>query len=121
MSEVTQNPITPKIRKYFNLLGLDLSESELSEFQSKNYISLEGRDLSEIGSVFILAAALSSANSGNSKKNITFQDLGKEVTESAYCSGIPICCWNSEPTGKYCLYLTLVASQPAVRIYCESQ
>ena len=120
MSELTQNSITPKVRKYFNLLGLDLSESELSELQSKNYISLKSRGLSEVGSVFILAAALSAANSGNSRKSITFQDLVKKVTESTYCSGIPICCWNSEPTGKCCLYLTLVAGQPAVRIYCES-
>lgn len=120
MSEFTQNTITSKVRKYCNLLGLDLSESEINELESKNYISLEGRALSEVGSVFILVAALSSANSGTDRKNITFQDLAQEVTDSAYCAGILLCCWNSEPAGKCCLYLTLVASQLAVRIYYTS-
>jgi len=120
MTELTKSLDKYPIQKGFNLLGLELSDLELNELQYKKYISLESRDLSEIGTLFILAAALSAANSGNIKKTITFRDLIKAATESVGCSGIPIYCWNSNSAGKCYLYLTLVASKPAIRTYCES-
>lgn len=120
MSTSTQSLDNSTIHKALNLLGLEFSESELNELQSRNYISLEGKDLSEIGTVFILATALSSAISGKTKETITFQDLMKAVTESTSFSGIPIYCWNFGLAGKSCLYLTLVAGKPAVSIYSES-
>lgn len=79
---------------------------------SGNFISLESRGLSEIGSVFVLAEALSAVNS---MKNTAFRDLSEVVTESSRCSGIPIVNWNFDHFGKCCLLLTLVDGKPAVK------
>ena len=120
MSELKHSESCP-ILKGLNLLGLALSESELNELESRNYFSLANRNLSEIGSVFILAAAIAASNLGKTKKTITFGDLVKTVTESTFCSGIPIYSWNSVSAGKCCLYLSLVAGKPALLTHCESQ
>lgn len=100
-----------EIQKGINLLGLKISPSELNELQTGNIISLEGRGLSEIGAVFILAEALSAVNS---VKSITFGDLPKVATTSR-CSGIPIYCWNSDDC-KCCILLTLVDGNPAIKV-----
>ena len=121
MSISIQNPIlsvptqmgTPEIQKGFSLLGLKVSDIELNELQHGNSISLESRRLSEIGSVLILAEALSSLHS---VKNITFKDLPKIVTESLSCSGIPVHRWNDDILGKCYLLLTLVDGKPAFKI-----
>lgn len=113
MSNLTQSLEISEIQKGINLLGLNISESELNELKSGNTISLEGRGLSEIGSVFILAEALSAVIS---VKTITFRDLPKILTESSRCSGIPIYCWSSELFGKCCLFLTLLDGKPAVKV-----
>lgn len=120
MSELILDSEKFSIRKGLELLGLSLSDTELNELQSSNYFSLAGRDLSEIGSVFIMASAISSVNSGKSKKTITFGDLVKTVTESGYCSGILIYCWNSDTAGRCYLHLSVVAGRPALLKYCES-
>ncbi|MDF5727703.1 MAG: hypothetical protein PUP92_06595 [Rhizonema sp. PD38] len=113
-----QNQIgTDEIQKGFNLLGLKVSESELNELQHGNAISLESRKLSEIGSVLILAEALSSLHS---VKNITFQDLPKVVTESLNCSGIPVHRWNDDILGKCYLLLTLLEGKPAFKISLQN-
>ncbi|MFN6571681.1 hypothetical protein [Dendronalium sp. ChiSLP03b] len=104
---------TPEIQKGFNLLGLKVSDIELNELKHGNTVSLESRRLSEIGSVLILAEALSSLHS---VKNITFKDLPKVVTESTNCSGIPVHRWNDDILGKCYLLLTLVDGQPAFKI-----
>jgi hypothetical protein len=57
-----------ELQKGLNRVGLTLSESELNELNIGNTISLEGMELSEIGSVFILASAISALNSGKPKK-----------------------------------------------------
>lgn len=107
-------------RKSLDLLGLCLSESEVNELSSGNIVSLESRSLGEIGSLFILAAALSASNFGSTKKTITFQDLPQAVSEFPGCSGIPISSWNLDSAfGKCCLYLTLVDGKPALRTYCD--
>jgi hypothetical protein len=103
---------THEVQKAMQLIGLKISETELNELKSGNIVSLESRGLSEIGSVFILAEALSAVNS---MKNITFRDLPEVVTESSRCSGIPIVNWNSDYFGKCCLLLTLVDGKPAVK------
>ncbi|ACC80692.1 hypothetical protein [Nostoc punctiforme] len=103
----------PEIQKGFNLLGLNVSEFELNELQHGNTISLESRRLSEIGSVLILAEAISSLNS---VKNITLQDLPKVMTESLGCSGIPVHRWNDDTFGKCYLLLTLEDGKPAFKI-----
>lgn len=121
MYEVINYSGNSPISKGINLIGLELSCSEMNELKSGNYISLAGRSLSEIGSVFILASALAAVNSGKTKKTITFQDLPEAVTDSACCAGIPIYCWDSGNSGKSYLYLTLVDGEPAVRICCHSQ
>lgn len=121
MSVLTQSSEICQIQKGIKLLGLTLSESELNELESRNYFSLAGRDLGEIGSVFILAPAIASANLGKTKKTITFGDLVKTFKETARCSGIPIYCWDSGSAGKCCLYLSLVAGEPVLLTSCESE
>ena len=51
MSTVLHSLRTSEIEKGISLLGLKITESELNELQIGNAISLEGRGLSEIGSV----------------------------------------------------------------------
>ncbi len=104
---------TCEIQKGVHRLGLKISESELNELKRGNSISLEGRRLSELGSIFILAEAISAVHS---VKKITFRDLPKLVTGASECFGIPIHCWNSVLLGKCWLILTLEDGKPAVRI-----
>ncbi|NJR57484.1 MAG: hypothetical protein HC769_00665 [Cyanobacteria bacterium CRU_2_1] len=115
MSESASTLNSHEIHEGLNRLGLNLSEPELNELKTGNAISLEGRSLGEIGSVFILAAALSAVNSGNPKKQITFQDLAQAIAESKDCYGLPLFYWNSSSQNKYCIYLTLVDGKPAIR------
>ena len=112
MSKLGISLETHEVQKAIQLIGLKISETELNELKSGNAVSLESRGLSEIGSVFILAEALSAVKS---MKNITFRDLPEVVTESSRCSGIPIYYWHSEHFGKCCLLLTLVDGNPAVK------
>lgn len=109
--------VTPEIQKGFNLLGLKVSDIELNQLQHGNIVSLESRRLSEIGSVLILAEALSSLHS---VKNITFNDLPKVVTESLSCSGIPVHRWNDDILGKCYLLLTLLDGKPAFKISSQN-
>ncbi len=110
---ITQNMEVSEIQKGINLLGLKISEYELNQLQSRNSISLEGRGLSEIGSVFILAEALWAVNS---VKSITFGKSPKVSTETSRYSGIPIYCWNCERIGKCCIVLTLIDGNPAIKV-----
>ena len=114
MSQLTLNRIDSPIDKCLHILGLNLSESEIDELKIGKLVSLESRDLSEIGSVFILAAALSATNLGNPKKKIVFRDLHQSLKESAHCSGIPIYCWQNDSQKKCCIYLTLIDGKPAI-------
>lgn len=107
---------TTEIRKGFNLLGLEVSESEMNELQYGNTVSLESRRLSEIGSVFIFAEALSALHS---VKNITFKDLFKIVTGTVSDSGIPVYYWDHDELGKCYLLLTLEDGKPAVKILSQ--
>ncbi|GEM_PF-2176189 len=113
MLELQENFDDANISKGLSLLGLKLSESELAELLSGSCISLGNRELSEIGSLFILAATLSSVNTGNRTK-IAFEDLLKFFRETAPCSGIPIYSWTDSPKSKYNLYLTFAGCKPAV-------
>lgn len=107
---------TYEIQKGINRLGLTISEAELNELKRGNPISLEARRLSEIGSIFILAEALSAIHS---VKKITFRDLPKGVTGSSGCFGAPIHCWDSDLLGKCWLVLTLEQGKPVVRILSQ--
>ena len=114
MSQLTPSRIDSPIHKCLHILGLNLSESEIGELKVGKLVSLESRDLSEIGSVFILAAALSAVNLGKTNKKITFRDLPQSLKESAHCSGIPIYCWQDDSQKRCCIYLTLIDGKPAV-------
>lgn len=116
MSTVLHSLRTSEIEKGISLLGLKITESELNELQIGNALSLEGRGLSEIGSVFILAEALSAINS---VKSITFGKSPKVSTSSR--SGIPIYCWNCELIGRCCIVLTLIDGYPAIKVASESR
>jgi hypothetical protein len=116
MSELIETLGNSTIKKGANLLGLTLSDCELNELELGKYISLENRSLSEIGSIFILASAIADTNGCKIKKNITFGDLPKVIAHSGCSSGIPVYCWQSESSGKLCLYLTLIGSKPVIRI-----
>ncbi|MGK7878143.1 MAG: hypothetical protein AB4426_34000 [Xenococcaceae cyanobacterium] len=119
MSQLTQITETSEIKKGLNRLSLNISESEINEIQMGKTISLEGRGLSEIGSLFILASAISAVNLGKPKKTVTFRDLTETVNKSADCSGLPIYCWNSDSLGKCILYLTLVDGKPGISALYE--
>ncbi|MHC0067421.1 hypothetical protein ACWATR_31675 [Nostoc sp. UIC 10890] len=108
------------IQKAVNLLGLKLSDAELSELKTGNSISLESRVLSEIGSVFILAEAILRTKLVK-VKNVTFCDLQKAVAEFSQHFGIPIYCWDSRTGSKCCLLLALVDGKPAIRVSYLSQ
>ncbi len=110
-----QIPEVQQIKKGLSRLGLNFSDPELYELNLGNTISLESRELSEIGSIFIMASAVCPLNCGKRKKQIIFGDLPQAVQESACCSGIPIYCWQSDETGKRCLYLTVINGHPAIR------
>ena len=107
-----------QLQKGLTQVGLNLSESELDVLNIGNTIFLEEMGLSEIGSVFILASAMSPINLGQPRKRIRFHDLPKVTQASAGCSGIPIYCWSSEEGKKRCLYLTMIDGKPAVRTSC---
>ncbi len=105
-----------EIKTGLSRLGLKLSAAELQDIHLGNSIPLDGINLSEIGSVFILASAIAGVNGSHSqKKPITFGDLPKLVKESSCCSGIAIHCWLSDSQRKRALYLTLMDGKPAVR------
>ncbi|MBL1200210.1 MAG: hypothetical protein FWK04_14220 [Nostoc sp. GBBB01] len=115
MLETTMNLETCDIQKAVKILGLEISDGELDELKSGNNISLTSRDLSEIGSVFILAEAILRTKVIK-VKNVTFDDLEKVTEDFSQHSGIPIYCWDSETSGKCCLLLTLVDGKPNIRL-----
>jgi hypothetical protein len=102
-----------EVNKGLYLLGLKLSEDELDNLQSGQIVSLESRCLGEIGSMLILATALSATNLGKYKQKITFQDLPKISTKSEQSFGLPIYCWQADKA-KYCLYLSFVEGKLAI-------
>ncbi|MDZ8025893.1 MAG: hypothetical protein RMY36_019880 [Nostoc sp. SerVER01] len=115
MLESKPNLETCDIQKAVKILGLEISDGELDELKSGNNISLKSRDLSEIGSVFILAEAVLRTKIVK-VKNVTFDDLQKVTADFSQHSGIPIYCWDSESSGKCCLLLTLVDGKPNIRL-----
>ena len=117
MSEITYIAWTNStIKKGIDRTGLTMSEAEINTLRFGQTISLENRGLGEIGSLFILVSALSQPLLKKQKKTITFQDLVVQITDSAPCSGVPICYWNAEDTGKIYLYLTVIEGKPAIRL-----
>ena len=105
-----------EIKLGLSRLGLNLSDAEFNDINLGNSISLDGINLSEIGSIFIMASAIAGVSGNHSKKKpITFGDLPKLVKESSCCSGISIHCWRSDSQKKRCLHLTLIDGKPAVR------
>jgi hypothetical protein len=103
--------LTQELNKGLNKVGLSLSPTELTLLSSGYPVSLENRQLGEIGCVFILAAAISAANLG--KKNITFKDL-PSVDGYHNLSGLPLYYLNCNCVNKYCLYLILLKSRPTL-------
>lgn len=118
MSELTSTLSESAIHKGLHLLGLKLSDPELQELRASNTLLLENRSLGEIGSVFILAAAMAALKSDNPKKQITFRDLPQATADVARCPGILLYCWNSDSLALSGpgLYLTLVDGKPALKI-----
>jgi hypothetical protein len=96
-------------QKALQLLGISLSEPELTALSSGDVVPLGDRNLSEIGSLFILTAAVSASNLGINRRKITFQDLISAFSDSTDHPGIPICSWNaSSPSRGQCLRLALI-------------
>ncbi|QGZ89976.1 hypothetical protein [Microcystis aeruginosa] len=110
-----------ELRRGINRIGLNLSDLELQALEQGNSVSLEGRGLSEIGSMFIMAAAVAAINLGKPRTLLKFSDLPTLVEpdippENASCPGIPIYCWLSNLDKKCCVYLTLTDSKPVLKI-----
>lgn len=82
------------IHKVLNYLGLTLLEIELDELEAGNCVRLGGRNLSDLGSLFIIVSALLTKNLGKSNKpSITFHDLPQVNADSNYLVGVPIYSW----------------------------
>lgn len=106
-SEIQQSIDLQELQRSLELLGVNLTELELNELYFQKIVSLEGKSLSEIGSLFILASALS--KSYYNKKNVTFGDLPKSTSEFSLCFGIPICSVNLKSSpDKLHVYLCLI-------------
>jgi len=105
--------VTEPLRATLDRLGLQLSEEELLALADGDRVSLARRDLSEIGSLFILAAAISPFSTGKPRRKIAFADLPQDGLSPAAGPGLPLSCWQDE-SGKYCLYLTIAASCPSL-------
>jgi hypothetical protein len=109
-----------ELRRGINRIGLNLSDLELQALEQGNSVSLESRGLSEIGSMFIMAAAVAAINLGKPRQPIKFSDLptiGDEnnCCQSSNCPGLPIYCWLSESDQKRCLYLSLTDGKPVLQ------
>lgn len=102
ISEITE------IKKGFRCLGLEISESEINAIEMRKSISLQTRTLSEIGSLFILASAISALKLGQKSTSFTFQNL-------PYLR-LPLYSWNCQYFGECCLFLTLINGNPEIII-----
>ena len=120
MYQSTQIPETVQIKQGLKRVGLDISDSELQEILSGKPVSLESRCLSEIGSLFILASAISTITFGKNNKYITLKDLPEHITEIPSCQGIPLYSWTSDSLGQCCLHLSLVSGKPGIVTYCQN-
>lgn len=103
-------------------LGLNLTEKELASLQSGNLVLLEQRRLSEIGSIFILAAALCPLNSDQKRKTPLFLDIYASEQPASNQQGIPVYCWSKKPSERACLYLFLANGIPSCQIvvtFCQ--
>jgi hypothetical protein len=113
----TPNPLgLSELSKGLKRIGLSLSDLQLHQIYNGETVSLENLGLSEIGSVFMLVAAVSTIHLGRGKQPIIFGDLTKTASECDCSAGLPICCWDVEDERKCCLYLTLVDGKPAICI-----
>lgn len=120
MSQSTLIAETNEIRKALNRVGLNISDAEVNQILQEKQISLTGRDLSEIGSLFILASAISAINCGRPKKTLTFADLPEKIGDSIACMGVPLYFWHSDLLGRCGLYLTLVNGKPGIATCYEN-
>lgn len=103
-----------QIKNALQHLGLNLSDSELQQLQTEKNISLENKTLDEIGSFFILAAAIYSVNLGKNK--ITLRDLRKIVTYPKNSCGIPIYTWQDISYNKHYIYLSFIKGKLMISI-----
>jgi len=99
---------TCQIESALTRIGVKLTELQLENLKEGLPVSLEHLSLGEIGSIFILAAAVSAINLGQSKTRITFSDLPRAIPGCSNCAGLPIYCWLVDEFTKYSLYLTLM-------------
>ncbi|WP_250564897.1 hypothetical protein [Adonisia turfae] len=121
MTSISSTINNQELQKGLNLLGLKLSENEFAALQAGRITSLKKRSLGEIGSIFILAAAMATKNicKSKSKKTVTFQDLPTTTVDfdtKHLWSGVPTHCWIDDSQKKHCICLTLEETHPAV--YC---
>ena len=109
MYKLSQREIQ-EIKKGGRNLGLEISDSEICDIEMGKPISLQDRTISELGSAFILASAISASKLGK-KINITLEKL-------PYLR-LPIHSYDSESLGKCCLFLTLINGSPEIIIGSE--
>lgn len=104
MIKIAQDLKVDDIQKIGDLIGLSFSESELKMLATGNFVSLKSRGLSEIGSVLILAEALSNVMSASMSDSLK---ISEDSGESIYSSEVPIYCWKARNLTKHCLFLTV--------------
>ena len=120
MSQSTLTAETSEIKKALQRFGLNISEAEVNLILQERQISLQGRGLSEIGSLFILASAISASSFGKPKRKFTFEDLPEKTSDVNACIGIPLYFWHSSSFGHCGLYLTLVNGKPGLSTCYDS-
>jgi len=94
-------------------LGLQLSPLELERLCDKKFVSLENLTLAELGTLFILASAVTSHHF--KEQNISFRDL-LIFNGSSNCFGIPLYYWESNSSVKFYLRLTFLMGKPTIVI-----
>lgn len=109
-----------ELRKGLKRIGLTLSESQFQQLCTATMVSLEEMELAEVGSTFILAAAVSGNHLERKSRKITFADLVKFISNAHLCSGLPISCWSDQNNRSNCLYLTLIGGKLALCVYPQN-
>ncbi|MFM6279831.1 MAG: hypothetical protein ACKN9K_15915, partial [Dolichospermum sp.] len=112
--------VIAQLQQQLNGIGLVLSESQFSDLNRGKIVLLEDLELSQLGSIFIMAAAFFAKNQTIDKTAITFKDLPKKAHDCSSCPGIPLCCCPCQFTEQiHCVYLSFINGIPALKICCH--
>lgn len=103
-----------KIEQALGILGLKISDSQLNRLYDEKLLSLEYLTLSDLGTLLLLANAISSHKF--EQKTYCFRDL-LILNKNSNFLGIPLYCLSTQSSSKKTyLRLTFLAGNPAIVI-----